>query len=126
MPFSGASRPWRRVCVFVFKKKGDKGVFSQCNRCWRARVGCRRRPEGTPTIRCGGSRLLTRGSTTLRFGGSDFATLLSRSHPPGSFRRARPHAGQPSVEDPSIQEPQLSDKVTRRRFIFVRYFGKFL
>jgi hypothetical protein len=108
--FRGFTTVAPSVCVFVQKW--------QIRRCFpsatgvgepvkEVRVGWRRRPEGTPTIRCGGSRLPTRGSTTLRFGGSDIATLLGRRHPPGSFRRARPHAGagQPSIEDSSSKEP---------------------
>jgi hypothetical protein len=78
--FRGFTTVAPSVCVFVQKW--------QIRRCFpsatgvggpvkEVRVGWRRRPEGTPTIRCGGSRLPTRGSTTLRFGGSDIATLSS-------------------------------------------------
>jgi hypothetical protein len=49
-------------------------VFSQCNRCWRTRGGRPKRlgnrPGGAPTVRCGGFRLPSRGSTTLRVSGS--------------------------------------------------------
>jgi hypothetical protein len=61
------------------------------------RNGWKNRPEGAPTVRCGGSRLHPRGSY--------FASLLGRSHPPGSYQRAGPHTGQSSAEDPEIQEP---------------------
>jgi hypothetical protein len=76
-------------------------VLSQCNRCWRTRGGrpkrLENRPGGAPTVRCGGSRLLPRGSTTLRVNGSHFATLLA--------------------EDPEDQEQILSSEVLQRPLI---------
>jgi hypothetical protein len=49
-------------------------VFSQCNRCWRTRGGRPKRlgnrSRGAPTVRCGGFRLPSRGSSTLPVSGS--------------------------------------------------------
>jgi hypothetical protein len=101
-----------RVCMFALKG---------CNRCWRTRGGRPKRLEnrrgGAPTVRCGGSMLLPRGSTTLRVSGSHFATLLGRRHPPGSHQRAGPHTGQSLAEDAEVQEPYLSGKVLQRHLI---------
>jgi hypothetical protein len=91
--------------VFVLKGGEIRGCFPSATGVGEPveedRNGWKYRPEGAPTVRCGGSRLHPRGSTTLRFGGSYFATLLGRSHPPGSYQRA----GQSSAEDTEIQEP---------------------
>ncbi|KAJ3634632.1 hypothetical protein MTP99_007579 [Tenebrio molitor] len=97
-------------CVCVCAQRGEiRGCFPSATGVGETveedRNGWKNRPEGAPTVRCGGSRLLPRGSTTLGFSGSYFATLLGRSYPPGSHQKAGPHTGQPSAEDPESQEP---------------------